>query len=73
MKILLDANISWKLVDQLTSIYGECTHVDHLGYDIPVADIDIWNYALQNGFIIFSQQPPPEVVACMWPLKEAWL
>jgi predicted nuclease of predicted toxin-antitoxin system len=26
MKILLDANISWKLAEELKPIYGECNH-----------------------------------------------
>ena len=55
MKILLDANISYKLTNILTPIFGECTHVDFIGLDVPVEDIDIWNYALDNGFIIITK------------------
>ena len=51
MKILLDANISWKLVDKLSLIFGECTHVDNIGLNVPADDIDIWNYALENGLL----------------------
>ena len=51
MKILLDANISWKLVNALTPIFGECAHVDLIGLNVPAKDIDIWNYALDNGYI----------------------
>ena len=55
MKILLDANISWKLVNKLTPLFGECAHVDLIGLDVPPQDIDIWNYAQDNGFLIITK------------------
>jgi len=55
MKILLDANISWKLVNKLTPIFGECAHVDLIGLNIPANDIEIWDYALENGYIIITK------------------
>ena len=55
MKILLDANISWKLVSVLKPIFGECAHVDLVGLNVPAKDIDIWDYALNNGFIIVTK------------------
>jgi predicted nuclease of predicted toxin-antitoxin system len=38
MKILLDANISWKLVNILTPAFDECAHVDLIGLETPVDD-----------------------------------
>jgi len=55
MKILLDANISWKLVSKLIPVFGECTHVDKIGFSLPVTDLEIWNYALENEFIIITK------------------
>jgi predicted nuclease of predicted toxin-antitoxin system len=55
MKILLDANISWKLVNKLKPIFGECVHVDLIGIDVPAEDIDIWNYAFENKYIIITK------------------
>ena len=55
MKILLDANISWKLVNKLQPIFGECAHVDLIGLNVPAEDIDIWNYAENNGYIIITK------------------
>jgi predicted nuclease of predicted toxin-antitoxin system len=55
MKILLDANISWKSAKQLAPIFGECAHVDNIGLNVPAEDIDIWNYAHDNGYIILSK------------------
>ena len=50
MKILLDANISWKLVDKLSPIFGQCAHVDYIGLNVPADDMDIWNYAFDNDW-----------------------
>jgi uncharacterized protein (DUF433 family)/predicted nuclease of predicted toxin-antitoxin system len=55
IKILLDANISWKLAEILKPIYGECDHVDFIGLNVPAMDKDIWNYALNNGYIIITK------------------
>ena len=55
MKILLDANISWKLVNALKPFFGECDHVDLAGIQVPANDIDIWNYALENSYIIITK------------------
>ena len=40
MKILLDANISYKLVNKLNLIFGECAHVDLIGLNVPASDIE---------------------------------
>jgi len=55
MKILLDANISWKLINILAPIFGECAHVDLAGLKVPAKDISIWNYALENGYTIITK------------------
>ena len=55
MRILLDANISWKLSGILKQNFGECAHVDSIGLDVPAKDIEIWDYALENGYIIITK------------------
>jgi len=55
MKILLDANISWKLANSLKPIFGECVHADLIGLKVPANDIEIWNYALANGYTIITK------------------
>jgi len=55
MKILLDANISWKLINILSPVFNECTHVDFINLTVPAKDIDIWNYAFENGYIIITK------------------
>jgi len=55
MKLLLDANISRKLIDILAPVFGECSHVDLIGLAVPCKDKDIWKYALENGYIIITK------------------
>jgi predicted nuclease of predicted toxin-antitoxin system len=55
MKLLLDANISWKLVNPLKSIFDDCAHVDYIGLNVPAEDTDIWSYAHDNGYIIITK------------------
>jgi len=54
MKLLLDANISWRLVAKLQTHFNDCFHVDHLGLTVPATDVEIWNHALSNNLIIVT-------------------
>lgn len=54
MKLLLDANISWRLVPKLKLHFEDCFHVDSIGLYVPAKDIDIWNYALRHVLIIVT-------------------
>ncbi|HVK96522.1 MAG TPA: DUF5615 family PIN-like protein [Flavisolibacter sp.] len=54
MKLLLDANLSWRLAAKLKHHFEDSVHVDHIGLNDPAKDIEIWNYALANDFIIVT-------------------
>ena len=54
MKLLLDQNISRKLVDGLEHLFPGSSHVYLLGLH-RVSDEEIWNYARDNGFTIVTQ------------------
>jgi len=54
MKLLLDANLSWRLSNKLKVHFEDCLHVDYIGLTVPAKDIDIWNYALANDLIIVT-------------------
>ncbi len=54
MKLLLDANISWRLIEKLKSYFTDCFHVDRIGLSVPAKDADIWNYALENQLILVT-------------------
>ena len=55
MKLLLDANLSWRMVAVLKQYFDDCFHVDHIGLTVPAKDSEIWNYALENGLIIVTK------------------
>ena len=55
MKLLLDANLSWKLCSLLAPHFGECAHVNKTSLPFPAPDTRIWNYAGENGCIIVTQ------------------
>ena len=54
MKLLLDANVSWRLSARLQPHFETCFHVDFIGLPIPAKDIEIWNFALFNDSIIIT-------------------
>jgi len=54
MKLLLDANLSWRLVATLQQHFTDCLHVDNIGLPIPATDQAIWNYAKENEFLIVT-------------------
>jgi len=54
MKLLLDANLSWRLVNQLTPTFPYVLHVERTGLPIPAEDKDIWEWAKANDYIIIT-------------------
>ncbi|MGQ9799663.1 MAG: DUF5615 family PIN-like protein [Ignavibacterium sp.] len=54
MKLLLDQNLSPKLVESLNEFYPGSVHVKDIGLDRAL-DEDIWIYAKVNNFIIISK------------------
>jgi len=56
MKLLLDANISWRLVSILKEHFGECVHSDNIPeLEFPAKDTKIWQYAKDNGYTIITR------------------
>ena len=55
MKLLLDANLSWRLISPLKSAFGECIHVNNTSLSPPAKDFDIWRFAKENGYTIITQ------------------
>jgi predicted nuclease of predicted toxin-antitoxin system len=54
MKLLLDANISWRLCASLAGHFGVSDHVNRIELTPPAKDSEIWKYALQNDYIIVT-------------------
>jgi predicted nuclease of predicted toxin-antitoxin system len=45
MKLLLDENLSWRMIKKLAPFFEEVIHVSELKIIQPADDISIWNYA----------------------------
>lgn len=54
IRLLLDANISWRSTDILKHNFDECEHVDYIGLDVPARDTEIWDYALEQNMVIVT-------------------
>jgi predicted nuclease of predicted toxin-antitoxin system len=54
MKLLLDQNISRRVLFQLDDGFPDSMHVVHLGMDRD-DDIAIWEYAKENGYVIVTK------------------
>jgi predicted nuclease of predicted toxin-antitoxin system len=54
MKLLLDQNLSRKLIPQLEAIYPGSTHITSV---LPESsdDAEIWRFAKENGFTILTK------------------
>ena len=55
MKLLLDANLSWRLTSILSEQFGECIHVNQTVLPKPAKDTEIWDFAAENGYMIVTQ------------------
>ncbi|RSK29783.1 DUF5615 family PIN-like protein [Hymenobacter metallilatus] len=73
MRLLLDENISWRLVAYLRPYCAEVIHVRDIGLDNS-SDTTIWRYARQQGYdvltkdedflrLVLAEGFPPRVVA----------
>ena len=74
MKLLLDQNLSWKLVDQLQESYPGTTHIK-TALSTETDDHDIWLYAIEKGFTIVSKDDDFEQRSVLFghPPKVIWL
>ena len=54
MKLLLDQNLSYKLIKELDNFYPGSNHVYRLGLH-KASDENIWKYARDNNFAIVTQ------------------
>ena len=54
IKLLLDANLSYRLVSKIKNSYPDCLHVSKTGLPIPATDIQIWKWAKDNDYNIVT-------------------
>ena len=74
MKLLLDQNISRKLVDQLEKFFPGTTHIGVLGMET-ASDEMVWNHARENEFVLVTQDSDFSDRAVLFghPPKVIWL
>lgn len=74
MKLLLDQNLSYRLVDSLKELYPGSNHVRLLGME-HADDSAIWYYARDNSFAIVTQDSDfsERSLILGYPPKIVWL
>ena len=74
MKLLLDQNLSHKLVLALDQAFPGTAHVVNLSLET-ASDADIWEFAKANGFTIVTQDSDfsERVILYSYPPKVIWI
>ena len=74
MKILLDENLSDRLIDRLSDLLPEIRHVKQLGLQ-QAEDGAIWDHARQNGFTLVTKDRDFSQLCALHgaPPKVVWL
>ena len=74
MKLMLDQNLSHRLVQHLAAEYPESVHVAHVALDT-ATDRAIWEYAGERGYVIVSKDTDFRQLAFLYgpPPKVVWL
>ncbi len=74
MKLLLDNNLSPRLVARLASLYPNSTHVATIGMDV-ASDVEVWTYAQQGGYYLVTKDSDFNelLVTKGFPPKVIWI
>jgi predicted nuclease of predicted toxin-antitoxin system len=72
--LLLDQNLSYKLIDRLKDLYPGSSHVRLEGME-KKDDLEIWNFAKKNGFSIVTKDADFLDIGLLkgYPPKLIWL
>jgi predicted nuclease of predicted toxin-antitoxin system len=54
VRLLLDANLSWRSIAVLKHHFDDCIHIDSTELSVPARDTAIWEYAGQKRFVIVT-------------------
>ncbi|HQW68079.1 MAG TPA: DUF5615 family PIN-like protein [Flavobacterium sp.] len=66
MKLLLDANISWRIVKIIENDFPNCLHSKDIKINQPAKDIEIWKYAKQHDFTVVTHDDDFEKLAIQY-------
>ena len=74
MRVLLDANLSYRILKKIGDRYPEARHVSRIDLPHPANDPEIWQWARANGFtllvsndkdfreLVEKNGPPPKLI-----------
>lgn len=74
MKLLLDANLSYRMLAELEPAFPGSAHVAGLGLET-ADDRELWDYAREHGFVLVSKDSDFDEFATLYgaPPKVIWL
>lgn len=74
MKLLLDQNLSRRLIAELAPIFPDSAHVRAVGLDT-ATDHEIWSFAGEHGYLVVSKDSDFRQLAFLLgpPPKAVWL
>jgi predicted nuclease of predicted toxin-antitoxin system len=53
-KLLLDANLSWRIIARIADSFPQCEHVFKTDLPQAASDLSIWDYALKHNYCIVT-------------------
>ncbi|TAH46771.1 MAG: hypothetical protein EYC71_02920 [Gammaproteobacteria bacterium] len=74
MKLLLDENLSYRILAEIQAAFPGSAHVGHLGLQ-SVDDHALWRHARDHGFVLVTQDSDFHELATLYgaPPKVIWL
>lgn len=74
MKLLLDANLSARLLQQLSDRFPGSSHVAHVGLSA-AEDLAVWEHARAHGFVVVTKDKDFQQLSALMgaPPKVVWL
>ena len=74
LKLLLDQNLSFRLLDKLEAAYPSSTQVKFVGLD-QADDLTVWQFAKDNGFTIVTKDSDFHEFSLIYgsPPKVIWM
>jgi len=74
LKLLLDQNLSYRLLARLEPVFPGTTQIHRLGME-HADDMDIWRFAREQGFVIVTKDSDffEKTVVLGFPPKVIWL
>jgi predicted nuclease of predicted toxin-antitoxin system len=75
MRLLFDANISYRIVKKLQKDFPNCLHISRSGLNPPISDRMIWQFAKSDTFIIVTNDEDFYDLSNLYgsPPKVIWL